>query len=176
MSPTGDLLVTSIFLRGGPASSLLRRSHMLHWHGTSPGAAYPSGKHNLYHALGYMQMACGCVAGLSVLALLLSSASNGRARAFLKANKTSFVSLGYFEVEAAVVDGQWVVGCVGRSCAAVAVVAVGGGGGRCRWVSGCGVATAGQTRETRKARAQARRTLTGQAEGHSGKHDGPKPT
>ena len=51
MSPTGDLLVTSIFLRGGFASSLLRQPHMLHWHGTKPGAAYPSGKYSVWFLL-----------------------------------------------------------------------------------------------------------------------------
>ena len=42
MSPTGDLLVTPIFLWGDAALSLLRLSHVLHWHGTKPGAAHPS--------------------------------------------------------------------------------------------------------------------------------------
>lgn len=41
MSPTGDLLVTPIFLWGDVASSLLRHSYVLPWHGTSPGAAHP---------------------------------------------------------------------------------------------------------------------------------------
>ena len=41
MSPTGDLLVTPIFRRGDAALSLLRHSHVLHWHGTLSGAAHP---------------------------------------------------------------------------------------------------------------------------------------
>ena len=43
MSPTGDLLVTLIFLWGGVLSSLLRGPRVLHWHGTKPGAAHPLG-------------------------------------------------------------------------------------------------------------------------------------
>ena len=44
MSPTGDLLVTCIFRWGGSASSLLGRPHLLRWHSTLPGAAYPLGE------------------------------------------------------------------------------------------------------------------------------------
>ena len=43
MSPTGDLLVTSIFLWGGLHSSLLSVPRVLRWHGTSLVAAHPSG-------------------------------------------------------------------------------------------------------------------------------------
>mmetsp|Transcript_78620 Transcript_78620/g.243925 ORF Transcript_78620/g.243925 Transcript_78620/m.243925 type:complete len:365 (-) Transcript_78620:38-1132(-) len=45
MSPTGDLLVTSIFLWGSVSLSLLKSLHVLHWHGTSPGAAHPGAGH-----------------------------------------------------------------------------------------------------------------------------------
>jgi hypothetical protein len=41
MSPTGDLHVTSIFLWGDVALSLLRHSYVLPWPGTLPGAAHP---------------------------------------------------------------------------------------------------------------------------------------
>ena len=40
-SPTGDLLVTPIFRWGEAVLSLLRRSHVLPWPGTLPGAALP---------------------------------------------------------------------------------------------------------------------------------------
>ena len=43
MSPTGDLLVTFIFAWGSVLLSLLGDLHVLHWHGTLLGAAYPSG-------------------------------------------------------------------------------------------------------------------------------------
>ena len=43
MSPTGDLLVTWMFQRGVVVLSLLRHTQVLHWHGTTPGAAHPSG-------------------------------------------------------------------------------------------------------------------------------------
>ena len=43
ISPTGELLVTLIFLWGGYSFCLQRSPHVLHWHGTSPGAAHPSG-------------------------------------------------------------------------------------------------------------------------------------
>ena len=43
MSPTGDLLVTFIFVGGNVLLSLLRGFQVLHWHGTEPGAAHPSG-------------------------------------------------------------------------------------------------------------------------------------
>ena len=42
MSPTGDLLVTSIFLWGGAHSSLLSGPRVLRWHSTSLVAAHPS--------------------------------------------------------------------------------------------------------------------------------------
>ena len=45
MSPTGDLLVTSIFVGGSALLSLLGDLHMLYWHGTLLGAAYPLGYH-----------------------------------------------------------------------------------------------------------------------------------
>ena len=41
MSPTGDLLVTTIFHWGDIYLSLLRESHVLYWHCTKPGAAHP---------------------------------------------------------------------------------------------------------------------------------------
>ena len=43
MFPTGDLLVTCIFGWGSDLLSLLGDLHMLHWHGTLSGAAYPLG-------------------------------------------------------------------------------------------------------------------------------------
>ena len=45
MSPTGDLLVTTIFLGREFPLSLLRVSQVLHWHGTKPVAARPLGQH-----------------------------------------------------------------------------------------------------------------------------------
>ena len=42
MSPTGDLHVTAMSLWGEVALSLLRRSYVLPWHGTLPGAAHPT--------------------------------------------------------------------------------------------------------------------------------------
>ena len=42
MSPAGDLHVTAIFLWGDVALSLLRRSYVLPWPGTVPGAAHPT--------------------------------------------------------------------------------------------------------------------------------------
>ena len=43
MSPTGDLLVTSIFRWGGAHSSLLSGPCVLRWHSTLLVAAHPSG-------------------------------------------------------------------------------------------------------------------------------------
>ena len=43
MSPTGDLLVTSIFCWGSVFTSLLWSLHVLRWHGTEPVAAHPMG-------------------------------------------------------------------------------------------------------------------------------------
>ena len=42
MSPAGDWYVTAIFLWGDFALSLLRRSYVLPWPGTLPGAAHPT--------------------------------------------------------------------------------------------------------------------------------------
>ena len=42
MSPTGDLLVTLIFLRGGSPASLLKDPRALHQHCTELAAAHPS--------------------------------------------------------------------------------------------------------------------------------------
>jgi len=41
MSPTGDLLVTAIFVWGGRVLGLPTAPHVLRWHGTKPGAAHP---------------------------------------------------------------------------------------------------------------------------------------
>ena len=46
MSPTGDLLVTSIFRWGGAHSSLLSGPCVLRWHSTLLVAAHPSGVTN----------------------------------------------------------------------------------------------------------------------------------
>ena len=43
MSPTGDLLVTSILAGGSVFTSLLWSLHVLRWHGTEPVAAHPMG-------------------------------------------------------------------------------------------------------------------------------------
>ena len=54
MSPTGDLHVTTIFLWEEAASSLLRRSCVLPWPGTLPGAAHPLGEYNAMSACGLL--------------------------------------------------------------------------------------------------------------------------
>jgi len=51
MTPTGVLLVTSIFRWGEAVLSLLRRSYVLPWPGTLPGAAHPK-------TLGSMKSSC----------------------------------------------------------------------------------------------------------------------
>jgi hypothetical protein len=43
MSPTGDLLVTYIFVGGNVLLSLLRGFKVLNWNGKEPGAANRSG-------------------------------------------------------------------------------------------------------------------------------------
>ena len=43
MSPTGDLLVTSIFAGEVSSRGLLWSLHVLRWHGTEPVAAHPMG-------------------------------------------------------------------------------------------------------------------------------------
>ena len=43
MSPTGDLLVTSIFAGESVFTSLLWSLHVLRWQGTEPVAAHPIG-------------------------------------------------------------------------------------------------------------------------------------
>ena len=62
MSPTGDLLVTFIFVWGGVSSSLLRSPRVLHWHGTLPGAAHPSGKQiRKHHTEDIIIRCCECL-------------------------------------------------------------------------------------------------------------------
>ena len=63
ISPTGELLVTPIFRWGEAVLSLLRRSCVLPWPGTMPGAAHPKTRGSMIHSpdvrcVSAMNLAC----------------------------------------------------------------------------------------------------------------------
>ena len=61
ISPTGALLVTPIFRWGEAVLSLLRRSYVLPWPGTLPGAAHPKTCGSVLRPCGVRRQSASCV-------------------------------------------------------------------------------------------------------------------